>query len=276
MSLPQSATDAPPQPLQLPPYNWQSLNPNAQLLYIQSVKDADREITLFNTDVVGFDLEWKPVYRKGQRENPVALVQLANSHKVLLIHICKMPEFPAKLKVLLENPDVLKAGAGIQKDAEKLFRDCNVSMRGCVDLSLLARTVDNAQWKGLFKQPIGLARLVQTYKSLAMDKGRIQRSNWERQLSLAQQTYAGNDAHAGFIIYSRLAELMKAMTITPEKEYYSFDCVGGFLRKPSGAPWSPYNPNYDPGPPPPPRNKEKEKEPSTSKYTSGRAAARLL
>ena len=57
---------------------------------------------------------------------------------------------------------------------------------------------------------------------------------------------------------------MKAMTITPEKEYYSFDCVGGFLRKPSGAPWFPYNPNYDPGPPPPPRNKEKGKQSSTT------------
>lgn len=73
-------------------------------------------------------------------------------------------------------------------DAEKLFKDWNVSMQGCVDLALLARTVDNAQWKGKFRQPIGLARLVQTYKSLAMDKGRVQRSNWERHLSVAQQT----------------------------------------------------------------------------------------
>lgn len=94
MSLPPTATDASPQPPQLPPYSWQSLSPNAQLLYIQSVEEADREITLLNTDVVGFDLEWKPVYRRGQRENPVALVQLANSHKVLLIHICKMPGTP--------------------------------------------------------------------------------------------------------------------------------------------------------------------------------------
>lgn len=73
---------------------------------------------------------------------------------------------------------------------------------------------------------------------------------------------AGNDAHAGFIVYSRLAELMTAMTITPEREYYSFDCVGGFLRKPSGAHWFPYNPNYDPGPLPPPKNKEKRKQPT--------------
>ncbi len=94
MSLPPPATDASPRPPLLPPYSWQSLSPNAQLLYIQSVEDANREITLLNTDVVGFDLEWKPTYRSGQRENPVALVQLANSHKVLLIHICKMPGTP--------------------------------------------------------------------------------------------------------------------------------------------------------------------------------------
>jgi hypothetical protein len=66
---------------------------------------------------------------------------------------------------------------------------------------------------------------------------------------------------------------MQLMTITPETEYYTFNCVGGSLRKPSGAPWFPHNPNYDPGPLPPPKprkNKErkKEKQPSTGDMTA--------
>lgn len=94
MSLPSPATDATPQPPQLPPYSWQSLSPSAQLLYIRSVRDADRQIALLNSDVVGFDLEWRPVFRTGQPDNPVALVQIANNHKVLLIHVHKMPRTP--------------------------------------------------------------------------------------------------------------------------------------------------------------------------------------
>lgn len=77
---------------------------------------------------------------------------------------------------------------------------------------------------------------------------------------------AGNDAHAGFMVYTRLEELMQVMAITPNTEYYTFACIRGSLRNPSGAPWFPHNPNYDPGPLPPPRvreQKRKEKRPST-------------
>ena len=58
------------------------------------MRDADREIALLNSDVVGFDLEWKPIFHAGQPDNPVALVQIANNHKVLLIHVCQMPRTP--------------------------------------------------------------------------------------------------------------------------------------------------------------------------------------
>ena len=81
---------------------------------------------------------------------------------------------------------------------------------------------------------------------------------------------AGNDAHAGFIVYTRLEELMQLMEITPKAEYYTFACIRGSLRNTSGDLWFPNNPNYDPGPLPPPRpmgerkeRKRKEKQPST-------------
>jgi hypothetical protein len=114
-------------------------------------------------------------------------------------------EFPKKLKEYLQNPDILKAGVGIQswmfyfkysdthqywldvEDVTKLFRDHGVATRSCVDLALLARSVDNAKWKGYYTNPIGLARLVQTYEYLAMEKGKITRSNWERILNPKQQ-----------------------------------------------------------------------------------------
>lgn len=65
-----------------------------------------------------------------------------------------------------------------------------MSTRNCVDLSLLARTVDNAKWKGKYSSPIGLARLCKTYEELDLPKGKITRSNWELLLSDIQQDCA--------------------------------------------------------------------------------------
>lgn len=72
-------------------------------------------------------------------------------------------------------------------DCKKLYRDYGVSVRNCVELSLLARTVDNARWKGKYTEPIGLARLVDTYEQATLSKGKIQRSNWEWNLNGLQQ-----------------------------------------------------------------------------------------
>jgi len=56
----------------------------------------------------------------------------------------------------------------------------------CVDLSLLARTVDNDQWKGKYNSPLGLARLVEFYEYRLLPKDKITRSNWEKDLTPSQ------------------------------------------------------------------------------------------
>lgn len=86
---------------------------------------------------------------------------------------------------------------------KKLYNDCNVSTRNCVDLSLLARSVDNAQWKGKYSNPLGLARLIEAYEDLLLPKGRITRSNWEDVLS-PQQIECLSDAVTRFEFSSRL------------------------------------------------------------------------
>ncbi|KLO20506.1 hypothetical protein SCHPADRAFT_923648 [Schizopora paradoxa] len=105
--------------------------------------------------VLGFDLEWRPRFtaltaaeaRRGvPRENPVALVQLATREKVWLVQVCAMTSFPKRLAQILEDEDILKCGVGILGDAQKLFREQGVQMRGCVELSYLARTADPGAW----------------------------------------------------------------------------------------------------------------------------------
>ncbi|OBZ79223.1 Werner syndrome ATP-dependent helicase [Grifola frondosa] len=218
-------------------YSWSTKSPNTRLVYIRDIETADREISELRAEHVGFDLEWKPNYVKGGRENPVALVQLACKDKILLIQVSSMPRFPAKLRELLQNDQIVKAGVGIQHDCKKLYMDHAVDTRNCVDLSLLARCVDNPRWKGKYSSPIGLARLCETYEELTLQKGRTQISNWEAVLDARQQhSDAANDGHAGFILYCTLF------------------CYG-YLYRPSSAmvEWHPHNPYYDPGPPPPPR-----------------------
>jgi hypothetical protein len=144
-----------------------------------------------------------------------------------------------------------------------------VSIHNCVDLSLLARSVDNEQWKGRYSNPIGLARLVEAYEDRQLSKGKTSWSDWQSILSSTQQeclspnsavffcthfrdmTDASNDAHAAYVIYTKLIMSSQSMTTIPKSVYYTFDAVRGRLCEPSGMYWSAFNPDYDPGPLPP-------------------------
>lgn len=237
-------TSPPPKPL----YSWRSIHPNAKCHYIRDINQANNLVGLLQGPV-GFDLEWKPAFRKGQPQNPVSLVQLANHKLILLIQVSAMQEFPAKLQQFLENSASVKVGVAIQNDVKKLYTDYRVSTRNCVDLSLLARSVDNEQWKGKYSIPLGLARLVEAYQDRLLLKERISRSDWESVLNSAQREYASNDAHAGYVIYNTLLMKAQLMTTIPKPVYYTFDAVRGRLCEPSGMYWCAFNPEYDPGPP---------------------------
>ncbi|KDQ54772.1 hypothetical protein JAAARDRAFT_196177 [Jaapia argillacea MUCL 33604] len=254
-------------------YSWRTnaLSPVAgaptRLAYVRDVQRANFEVELLLTSghaLLGFDIEWKPNYVKGEQENPVALIQLAAIDTILLIQVSAMASFPDRLRELLGRPDIVKAGVGIRYDCKKLYLNHAVHTRGCVDLSLLARSVDNARWKGKYSEPIGLARLVETYEQRALPKGKVQRSNWERLLNDQQQDYAANDAHSALAVLIKLMTMSQYMESVPKSVYYSFDVIEGTPCHPDGVEWHAENPEYDPGPPPPPKepkdNKKKDGE----------------
>ncbi|KAJ7899984.1 ribonuclease H-like domain-containing protein [Mycena olivaceomarginata] len=195
MELPSTVPQpAPPLPTTL--YSWREDKANApRQVYVTTTDQAEAELSTFNGPC-GIDIEWKPTFVKGQPENPVALIQLANADKILLLHLCHMKRFPKNLQTFLEDPNVAKAGVGIQAgDAKKLYKDCSVNVRSCVDLSLLAKSVDNARWKGKYSNPIGLARLIAAYEDRLLTKDKVTRSNWENHLDSSQQEYASNGVH---------------------------------------------------------------------------------
>ncbi|KAK7468636.1 hypothetical protein VKT23_003141 [Stygiomarasmius scandens] len=130
-------------------------------------------------------------------------------------------------------------------------------------------------FKGRYRDPIGLARLVKAYHNRELTKGKITRSNWEAPLSRQQIEYAAEDARAGYTVYEHLLALFFTLPEDkrPKRRYYAFDCIQGELylpldpdsREPLGhhtvtrvslVKWSMQNPEYDAGPMPVKKKKE--------------------
>lgn len=75
---------------QHPVYSWRGQHPHCRVVYLRDVAAVERELSVPFVGHVGFDLEWRPNYVKGQQENPVAVVQLAGADRILLIQISAM------------------------------------------------------------------------------------------------------------------------------------------------------------------------------------------
>nr|XP_020664646.1 Werner syndrome ATP-dependent helicase isoform X3 [Pogona vitticeps] len=172
--------------------------------------------TLPDGAVLGFDIEWPPVYTKG-KSGKVALIQLCESEeKCYLFHVSSMSGFPGGLRRLLEDNRIKKAGVGIEGDKWKLMRDFEIRLGDLVDLADLA----NAKLK--CKEIWSLNDLVKHlfHKQLLKDKS-VRCGNWGQfPLTEEQKLYAATDAYASFLIYRKLANMNndKQMHISVERE----------------------------------------------------------
>ncbi|XP_045444855.1 Werner syndrome ATP-dependent helicase isoform X3 [Pipistrellus kuhlii] len=187
-----------------------------------SFLSEDISMSLTDGDVVGFDMEWPPIYSKGQLSR-VALIQLCVSEsKCYLFHISSMSVFPQGLKMLLENEAVKKVGVGIEGDQWKLLRDFDIKLKGFVELTNVAneklRSTETWSLNGLVKHLFG--------KQLFKDKS-IRCSNWKNYaLTEVQKLYAATDAYAGLIIYQKLQTMGDAaqlFSINKEEEILPSD-----------------------------------------------------
>ncbi|KAK7812184.1 hypothetical protein U0070_014775 [Myodes glareolus] len=168
-----------------------------------SFLSEDISMRLSDGDVVGFDMEWPPVYKQG-KQSRVAVIQLCVSEsKCYLFHISSMSVFPQGLKMLLENKSIKKAGVGIEGDQWKLLRDFDIKLESFVELTDIAneklKCAETWSLNGMVKHILG--------KQLLKDKS-IRCSNWSNfPLTDDQKLYAATDAYAGLIIYQKLENL---------------------------------------------------------------------
>lgn len=145
-------------------------------------------------EVVGFDTETRPSFKKGQLFQ-VSLLQLAIPQKVFLIRL-NHTGVTAELAGLFSNPKVIKAGVGIRDDLKALQKLRMFEPANCYDLSTLAKQA------GL--QVESVKKLTALLLGFRISKS-AQTSNWEvPTLTQKQIEYAATDAWVCLELFEKL------------------------------------------------------------------------
>ncbi len=160
---------------------------------------ADAVAHLSQYDVLGFDTETRPAFKKGQRYT-TALLQLASNDHVFLFQLQKLSKFTELCK-LLNNKKILKVGAAIRDDVRKLNHYFPAKREGYVELQEVV--------KKFGVKDISLKKMAAIMLGFRISKGQ-QVSNWEADpLSEAQIRYAATDAWVSLRIYQELYQTEK-------------------------------------------------------------------
>jgi ribonuclease D len=150
---------------------------------------------LLGSDLLGFDTETRPTFRKG-RKNSVSLIQLSTANLACLFRINRIG-IPDGLIKLLSDPSVIKAGVAVHDDIRFLKGVKRFYPAGFVDLQSFVKDY------GI--QSSGLKKLAAIVLGFRISK-RQQVTDWEAEkLSEAQQIYAATDAWVCHQIYRKLA-----------------------------------------------------------------------
>lgn len=166
---------------------------------------------LLKADVLGFDTESKPTFRKGEESTGPHLLQLADDRQAWLIPLAGATgrELAPLLKSLLEAEHVLKVGFGLKDDVKRLAGKFGIEMQGVVDLSLALR--------GIQRHDFGAKTAVAHFFGQALKKSKkVSTTNWARlPYTPAQMLYAADDAQVALRIYREWLRRKAAMAQRP-------------------------------------------------------------
>lgn len=180
---------------------------NGKIRLIDEPAKVDKAIAeLREADLIGFDTETRPSFRKGVVYN-VSLIQLSTD-KCSYLFRTNIIGFPKSLMELLEDESKLKVGLSLKDDFHSIAKSCDVNPKGFIDLQTFVKNykiADNS-----------LSKLYAILFGERISKGQ-RLTNWESdQLNDLQQAYAALDAYACIKIYKHL----KAGNFNPLKSPY--------------------------------------------------------
>jgi len=165
---------------------------------VRSEAELDEALDLLaREELLGFDTETRPSFRKGKVNQP-SLIQLAASDRIFLMQLAFVP-FGERLASILSNERILKVGVGIWDDLRELGKLYPFEGAGAVDLGELARSL---------KLPTqGLRNMAANLMGWRISKG-PRCSNWSLpDLSPRQIAYAATDAWIGRELYLKMSEV---------------------------------------------------------------------
>jgi ribonuclease D len=159
---------------------------------------------LLKEEVLGFDTETRPVFRRGEYY-PVALLQLTGKSATYIFQLSCIERQLKPLAKILSSSSILKAGVAVKDDVKKLQERIHFQPKGFVEVSDLSR--------GLGIQQTGLRNLAGILLGVRISKA-AQVSNWAlRCLTRSQVQYAATDSWISRALYERCVELQKLLKI---------------------------------------------------------------
>ncbi|MDR1401842.1 MAG: 3'-5' exonuclease domain-containing protein 2 [Puniceicoccales bacterium] len=154
---------------------------------------------LLAEEVLGFDIESKPAFRKGESYAP-SLLQFAGKKRVYLFMLWKIGGL-SPLKPILENEAICKVGIAIDYDVQNLFKIEKFTPRGFYDLATFSRELRVAH--------TGLRNLAAIFLRGRISKG-SQLTDWSRERLTPQQiSYAATDAWASREIFFKMSKYFR-------------------------------------------------------------------
>ena len=149
---------------------------------------------------IGFDSEQKPIFKRGQADNGICLIQLATKEKCYLIQIKQIKNLKPLIN-LLEDEKIVKIGTGLKGDNLALFKQFNLKVKSMIDLEDIFKKLSSKNQIGAKKaDSIILNEKLQKSKNMS-------RSNWEnKELTIGQIKYASEDATVVYDVMSKIIE----------------------------------------------------------------------
>lgn len=166
-------------------------------ILINTIADAKAAMAfLMRQQIVGFDTETRPSFRKGQ-PHKVALLQLSTNEECFLIRLNQLGMFES-LKNFLENDNILKIGLSLKDDFHSLMRLGEFKQAGFIELQTYVKEFGIAD--NSLQKIYGIIFGERISKSQRL-------TNWEaNELTEAQQSYASLDAWACLKIFNHLKQ----------------------------------------------------------------------